>query len=67
MVLKLVELLVKEPGLVWKSKIPHEIYQVKGLYFIGDSTIRYGIGTDSAAHSSILCHPKIENFLKYSN
>ena len=64
---KLVESVVKEPGLVWKSKMPHEISQVKGLYFVGDSTVSYGIGTDSAAHSSILCCPKIENFLKYSN
>jgi len=63
---KLVESVVKEPGLVWKSKMPHEISQVKGLYFVGDSTISYGIGTDSAAHSSILCYPKIENFLKHS-
>ena len=63
---KLVESVVKEPGLVWKSKMPHEISQVKGLYFVGDSTISYGIGTDSAAHSSILCYPKIENFLKRS-
>ena len=64
---KLVESVVKEPGLVWKSKMPHEISQVKGLYFVGDSTISYGIGTDSAAHSSILCYPKIEKFLKQSN
>ena len=64
---KLVESVVKEPGLVWKSKMPHEISQVKGLYFVGDSTISYGIGTDSAAHSSILCYPKIERFLKQSN
>ena len=63
---KLVESVVKEPGLVWKSKMPHEISQVRGLYFVGDSTISYGIGTDSAAHSSILCYPKIENFLKHS-
>ncbi|MDH5569801.1 MAG: FAD-dependent oxidoreductase [Nitrosopumilus sp.] len=64
---KLVESIVKEPGLVWKSKMPHEIPQVKGIYFVGDSTISYGIGTDSAAHSSILCHPKIEYFLQHSN
>jgi hypothetical protein len=64
---KLVESVVKEPGLVWKSKMPHEISQVRGLYFVGDSTISYGIGTDSAAHSSILCHPKIEAFLKKIN
>lgn len=61
---KLVESVVKEPGLVWKSKMPHEVSQIKGLYFVGDSTVSYGIGTDSAAHSSILCHPKIEKFLK---
>ena len=61
---KLVESVVKEPGLVWKSKMPHEISQINGLYFVGDSTVSYGIGTDSAAHSSILCHPKIEEFLK---
>jgi len=64
---KLVESVVKEPGLVWKSKMPHDISQIKGLYFVGDSTISYGIGTDSAAHSSILCHPKIEHFLQHSN
>ncbi len=55
----LVESVVKEPGLVWKSKMPHEIPSIKGLYFVGDSTISYGIGTDSAAHSAILCTPKI--------
>ena len=64
---KLVESVVKEPGLVWKSKMPHEISQIKGLFFVGDSTVSYGIGTDSAAHSSILCHPKIEKFLENSN
>lgn len=64
---KLVESVVKEPGRVWKSKMPHEISQVKGLYFVGDSTVSYGIGTDSAAHSSILCYPKIDTFLKNSN
>lgn len=60
---KLVEAVVKEPGLVWKQKMPHQIDKIKGLYFVGDSTISYGIGTDSAAHSSILCHPKIMNSL----
>ena len=64
---RLVESVVKEPGLVWKSKMPHEIPEVEGLYFVGDSTISYGIGTDSAAHSAILCLPKIENFLKKSH
>ena len=64
---KLVESVVKEPGMVWKSKMPHELSQVKGLYFVGESTISYGIGTDSAAHSSILCYPKIEHFLNQSN
>ena len=61
---KLVEAVVKEPGLVWKQKMPHEVKKIKGLYFVGDSTISYGIGTDSAAHSSMLCHPKIMQQLK---
>ena len=60
---KLVEAVVKEPGLVWKQKMPHQIPEVAGLFFVGDSTISYGIGTDSAAHSSILCHPKIVKYL----
>ena len=60
---KLVESVVKEPGKVWKSKMPHQIPGIEGLFFVGDSTISYGIGTDSAAHSSILCTPKIESFL----
>ena len=55
----LVEAVVKKPGMVWKQKMPHEINEIEGLYFVGDSTISYGIGTDSAAHSSILCHPKM--------
>jgi protoporphyrinogen oxidase len=59
----LVESVAKEPGLVWKSKMPHEVPGVKGLFFVGDSTISYGIGTDSAAHSSILCLPKIQSYL----
>ncbi len=63
---KLVESVIKEPGLVWKSKMPHAISQIKGLFFVGDSTVSYGIGTDSAAHSSILCHPKVEKFLQES-
>lgn len=61
---KLVESVVKEPGKVWKSKMPHKIPGIEGLFFVGDSTISYGIGTDSAAHSSILCTPKIESYLK---
>ena len=61
---KLVESVVKEPGMVWKSKMPHQISGIEGLFFVGDSTISYGIGTDSAAHSSILCYPKIESFLE---
>ena len=60
---RLVEAVAKEPGMVWKQKMPHEIDGIKGLYFVGDSTISYGIGTDSAAHSSLLCHPKIMNQL----
>lgn len=61
---KLVESVVKEPGMVWKLKMPHQISGIEGLFFVGDSTVRYGIGTDSAAHSSILCQPKIESFLQ---
>ena len=64
---KLVEAVVKEPGLVWKDKMPHTIPEIEGLFFVGDSTISYGIGTDSAAHSSILCHPKIMDYLKKSH
>ena len=59
----LVESVVKKPGMVWKSKMPHSIDGIEGLFFVGDSTISYGIGTDSAAHSSILCLPKIMKFL----
>ena len=61
---KLVESVVKEPGMVWKSKMPHQIPGINGLFFVGDSTISYGIGTDSAAHSSLLCYPKIKSFLE---
>ncbi|MDP6857421.1 MAG: FAD-dependent oxidoreductase [Candidatus Nitrosopelagicus sp.] len=64
---KLVESVVKEPGLVWKNKMPHSVQEVKGLFFVGDSTVSYGIGTDSAAHSAILAHPKIVSFLKSTN
>ena len=60
---KLVEAVVKEPGLVWKNKMPHSVPHVKGLFFVGDSTISYGIGTDSAAHSAILAYPNITNFI----
>ena len=60
---KLVEAVVKEPGLVWKNKMPHSVEGIDGLFFVGDSTISYGIGTDSAAHSSILAHPKIMKHL----
>ena len=60
---KLVEAVVKEPGLVWKNKMPHSVPHVKGLFFVGDSTISYGIGTDSAAHSAVLAYPKISKFL----
>lgn len=61
---RLVESVAKEPGIVWKGKMPHQIRQIGGLYFVGDSTISYGIGTDSAAHSSMLCHPKIMRQLR---
>ena len=60
---KLVEAVVKEPGLVWKNKMPHSVENVSGLFFVGDSTVSYGIGTDSAAHSSVLAHSKIMDFL----
>jgi len=60
---KLVESVVKEPGLVWKQKFPHET-NISGLFFVGDSTISYGIGTDSAAQSSFLCYPKILKHLQ---
>ena len=60
---KLVEAVVKEPGLVWINKMPHSVPHAKGLFFVGDSTISYGIGTDSAAHSAILAYPKIIKFL----
>lgn len=60
---KLVEAVVKEPGMVWKQKFPHSI-GITGLFFIGDSTVGYGIGTDSAAHSSLLCFPKIIDYLE---
>tara|TARA_B100000029_G_scaffold101452_2_gene91753 strand:- start:4684 stop:6021 length:1338 start_codon:yes stop_codon:yes gene_type:complete len=60
---KLVESVVKEPGLVWKNKMPHSVSHIEGLFFVGDSTVSYGIGTDSAAHSAILAHPKISDYL----
>jgi protoporphyrinogen oxidase len=63
---ELVESVVKEPGLVWKQKMPHEVDQVKGLFFVGDSTVSYSIGTDSAAHSALLCYPKIISYLHNS-
>lgn len=44
---QLVESVSKEPGLVWKQKMPHVIDDIKGLFFVGDSTISYGIGTDA--------------------
>ena len=61
---QLVESVSKEPGLVWKQKMPHTIDNIKGLFFVGDSTISYGIGTDAAAHSSLLCYPKVLSCLK---
>lgn len=61
---KLVESVVKEPGLVWRHKMPHTINGIEGLFFVGDSTISYGIGTDSAAHSALLCYPQIMSFLR---
>ena len=61
---KLVESVVKEPGLVWRQKMLHTINGIEGLFFVGDSTISYGIGTDSAAHSALLCYPQIMSFLR---
>ena len=60
---RLVEAVVKKPGMVWKSKMPHSIPYIKGLFFVGDSTVSYGIGTDSAAHSSVLCRPQVLQYL----
>lgn len=59
----LVESVAKEQGAVWRDKAPHAGSGVDGLFFVGDSTVSYGIGTDSAAHSSQLCHPLIVRFL----
>lgn len=59
----LVEAVVKAPGMVWKQKMPHSVDCIKGLFFVGDSTVSYGIGTDSAAHSAILCYPKVISYL----
>ena len=59
-----VESVAKGPGMVWRDKAPHDGSGVDGLFFVGDSTVSYGIGTDSAAHSSLLCHPLVMRFLK---
>lgn len=59
-----VESVAKGPGMVWRDKAPHEAPGTRGLFFVGDSTVGHGIGTDSAAHSSVLCHPKITGFLR---
>jgi hypothetical protein len=63
---QMVESVMKKPGLVWKQKMSHEVDRVKGLFFVGDSTISYGIGTDSAAHSALLCYPEILAYFKHS-
>lgn len=60
---RFVEATAKRPGLVWRSKMPHTLPNIGGLFFVGDSTISYGIGTDSAAHSALLCHPRILDWL----
>ena len=60
---RFVEATAKRPGLVWRSKMPHTLPHIGGLFFVGDSTISYGIGTDSAAHSALLCHPRILEWL----
>ena len=59
---KLVESVVKEPGMVWKSKMPHQIPGIEGLFFVGDSTISYGIGTDSAALAQSYVISKLNHF-----
>lgn len=59
----LVESVAKGPGLVWTHKMPHEISEIEGLFFVGDSTVSYGIGTDSAAHSALLCYPRLISYL----
>jgi hypothetical protein len=41
----------------------HEVDEIEGLFFVGDSTVSYGIGTDSAAHSALSCYPKIYSYL----
>ena len=64
MACKLGESVVKGPGLVWKQKMPHTVSGIEGLFFVGDSTISYSIGTDSAAHSALLCYPQIMSFLR---
>ena len=61
---QLVESVSKEPGLVWKQKMPRMIDNIKGLFFVGNSTISYGIGTDAAAHSALLCYPKVSSYVK---
>jgi len=60
---KLVESVVKEQGLVWNQKMSHEVDQIEGLFSLGDSTVSYGIGTDSADHSALLCYLKILSYL----
>ena len=61
---QMVEAVVKKPGMVWRSKMPHSIPEIRGLFFVGDSTISYGIGTDSAAHSALLCHPMVAGHMR---
>ena len=61
-----VEATAKRPGLVWRSKMPHTLSHIGGLFFVGDSTISYGIGTDSAAHSALLCYPRILDWVSGS-
>lgn len=59
----LVESVAKMPGMVWRSKMPHHTSEVNGLFFVGDSTMSYGIGTDSAAHSAMLCYPHVKAYI----
>ena len=49
---KLVESVVKEPGKVWKSKMPLQIPGIEGLFFVGDST-KYKFVILILLHSSL--------------
>ena len=38
---QVVESVVEEPGVVRKQKMPHQIDQVRALFFVGDSKLWY--------------------------